>query len=62
MYNNSHHIDFSYCDTCKYKDTREEDDPCNECLTSPARNDGSRKPMKYFPEENRKKSKTSNDK
>lgn len=42
-------VDFSYCDICKHKDTREEDDPCNECLNEPAREDGSRKPMRYEP-------------
>lgn len=36
-----------YCDTCKFKDVPETDDPCNECLTMPARTDGSRKPINY---------------
>lgn len=40
-------VDFSYCDTCKHRDTYEGDDPCNECLTSPARDDDSRKPVMY---------------
>lgn len=42
-------VDFSYCESCKYKNTREEEDPCNDCLNSPAREDGSRKPMRYEP-------------
>ena len=40
-------VDYSYCASCKHKDTKEEDDPCNECLNEPAREDGSRKPIKY---------------
>lgn len=40
-------VDFSYCASCKHKDTKEEDDPCNECLNQPAREDDSRKPIKY---------------
>lgn len=44
-------VDFSYCDTCKHKDVREEEDPCNDCLQSPARDDGSRKPVNYEKDE-----------
>lgn len=25
-----------YCKTCKYKDIRGEEDPCDECLSEPA--------------------------
>lgn len=31
-------VDFQkYCATCKHKDVEETEDPCNECLTEPAR-------------------------
>lgn len=36
----------AYCTTCKYKDTDETEDPCNECLTNPA-NENSHKPVNY---------------
>lgn len=35
-----------YCETCEYKDLKESDDPCDECLAEPARVD-SHKPLKY---------------
>lgn len=35
-----------YCKTCKFKETKETDDPCNECLTMPVNID-SKKPVKY---------------
>lgn len=35
-----------YCKTCEFKDTKEEDDPCHECLAQPA-NVYSHKPVKY---------------
>lgn len=35
-----------YCKTCKYKDTKETDDPCNECLYEPM-NLYSHKPVKW---------------
>lgn len=37
---------YKYCSTCKHADLPEEDDPCNECLTIPAR-ESSHKPEKY---------------
>lgn len=41
-------IDFAkYCPKCEYYDLEEMDDPCNECLTCPARTDGSRKPINF---------------
>lgn len=35
-----------YCYTCKNNDKNEDEDPCNECLTTPAR-ENSHKPLKY---------------
>ena len=35
-----------YCRTCKYRSTKETDDPCNECLTQ-GWNVDSRKPIRY---------------
>lgn len=35
-----------YCKTCKYKDTKETDDPCDECLYEPV-NLYSHKPVKW---------------
>lgn len=41
-----------YCKICKYKSTKESDEPCAECLTYPT-NTYSHKPINY--EENKKK-------
>ena len=35
-----------YCKTCKYKDMKETDDPCDECLYEPM-NLYSHKPVKW---------------
>lgn len=35
-----------YCETCKYKDADEKDDPCRDCLGEPV-NSYSHKPVKY---------------
>lgn len=35
-----------YCPKCKDKDTKETDDPCNECLTYPTNLD-SHKPVNF---------------
>ena len=35
-----------YCSKCKYKDTLESDDPCDECLTNPSNID-SHKPINF---------------
>lgn len=48
-------VDFSFCKTCKYLKTKEEEEPCNGCLAVPAREDGSKKPVNYD-EESAKKS------
>ena len=37
-----------YCETCKFKDVKDTDDPCNECLGEPA-NLHSHKPVNYKP-------------
>ena len=42
-----HIVEFEkYCDTCKHKDSPDSEDPCDECLGSPARED-SRKPINW---------------
>lgn len=35
-----------YCPKCKYRLTKENDDPCEECLTNPV-GYGTRKPLKF---------------
>ena len=37
---------FTYCKTCKYRDLKEIEDPCNECLDTPC-NVESRKPLNW---------------
>lgn len=45
-------VDFAkYCPRCKFSETKETDDPCNACLTVPARTDGSRKPVNFKEED-----------
>lgn len=40
-------VDFDqWCHLCKHKDTLGTEEPCNECLSTPARM-GSRKPEKW---------------
>ena len=39
-----------YCKTCKYKKAKEDEEPCDECLTYPV-NTYSHKPVNY--EENK---------
>lgn len=41
-----------YCSKCKHYDSSDADDPCDYCLSVPAR-ENSRRPIKY--EENKKK-------
>lgn len=38
----------SYCYSCKYVNTKEEDDPCDECLSHPS-NEYSHKPVCWKP-------------
>ena len=41
-------VDFKkWCPSCEHHDTKEEEKPCNECLTVPARY-ASTKPIKYW--------------
>lgn len=45
---NGKFVDFAqYCSQCKYKDLKDTDDPCNECLTNSVRTDGSKKPINF---------------
>ena len=47
MMNNYKEVYFNeYCSKCKYKDTLESDDPCDECLTNPSNID-SHKPINF---------------
>lgn len=39
-------VDFEKCKTCKHKEVNEQDQPCDECLSTPAR-DVSHTPIKY---------------
>lgn len=40
-------VDFAkYCKRCRYFDTQEYEEPCNECLENPAMQD-SHKPMNF---------------
>lgn len=42
-----HIVDFNkYCRTCKYSDLDGQEDPCNECLHYPVKED-SRKPVNH---------------
>jgi hypothetical protein len=42
-----HFVEFDkYCKTCKHKNSDSQEDPCDECLGSPAR-ENSRKPINY---------------
>ncbi len=47
MEDNIHIVEFEkYCKSCKYMDTKSTEDPCDECLGSPALQ-YSRKPINY---------------
>ena len=41
-----------YCKTCKYEETKEDLDPCDECLSEP-KNLNSHKPVKWEEKESR---------
>lgn len=47
-----------YCLYCKYRDTKQDEEPCNECLTEPV-NEDSHKPVKF--KDTRKKGGDRND-
>lgn len=38
----------NYCSKCRYYETKETEEPCNECLHEPVRDD-SRKPLRFWP-------------
>ena len=44
-------VDFGLCETCVHKNTMDDEDPCYECLSVPARED-SHTPIKYEAVEN----------
>ena len=45
---NTKEVWFSYyCTTCKYRNVKEDGDPCNECLAYP-HNENSNKPVNYI--------------
>lgn len=47
MENQYKFVDFYlYCETCKFKDVKEDSEPCNSCLNEPV-NLNSVKPVKY---------------
>ena len=47
MHTDTKLVDFDkYCPDCKYSTTAETEDPCNECLTTPANID-SHKPVNF---------------
>ena len=39
-----------WCENCFYKDTKEDDDPCFDCLAEPAKDEG-RQPIHYKPKQ-----------
>ena len=45
---NSKIVDFTMCKTCRFFEKNEADEPCHECLHTPSREDGSRKPIRYW--------------
>lgn len=46
---NSKIVDFTMCKTCRFFEKNEAEEPCHECLHVPSRDDGSRKPFRYWP-------------
>lgn len=43
------------CSTCKFRDTSPDEDPCDECLSNPARDgDESHTPINWQPREGKK--------
>ena len=39
-------VEYEKCKTCKHKGTNEQDEPCDECISTPAR-DASHTPIHY---------------
>lgn len=54
MNTNQHFVDFTMCTKCKYKDVDLNEEPCFTCLGVAAREDGSRKPVKFEEKEEQK--------
>lgn len=58
-------VDFTLCRLCRFYKTDEAKDPCHECMQTPARDDGSKRPIRYWPRtdgaEIRNKNKVSNE-
>lgn len=46
-------VDFEYCKTCEYKDTKDFLDPCHDCLNNPT-NVNSQRPVNYKEKETKK--------
>lgn len=45
-----------FCENCKYKDVKQDEEPCNECLENPV-NEHSIKPIKFEKQETKEKKK-----
>ena len=44
---NPHIVEYDkYCDKCKYKNIKDTEDPCDECLGSPVR-ESSKRPINW---------------
>lgn len=54
MNTNQHFVDFTMCTKCKHKDVDLNEEPCFTCLGVAAREDGSRKPVKFEEKEEKK--------
>lgn len=47
-------VNFEKCRTCQFKDTSPDDEPCDECLSNPARDgEESHTPINYKPVESK---------
>lgn len=54
MNTNQHFVDFTMCTKCQHKDVDLNEEPCFTCLGVAAREDGSRKPVKFEEKEEKK--------
>lgn len=49
-------VDFRMCKTCQHRNVPQDEDPCNECLYTPARDgEESHTPINYKPMDERAK-------
>ena len=49
-------VNFEKCNTCQFKDTSQDEEPCNECISNPARDgEESNTPINYKPVETKTK-------